>query len=480
MFLLLSLTCYPLPSYAQQSEEEARVGMVESVEEMRYTEELTATAFRARRDKLGWLFDYGYTAGFSYTAAEEGDRDRTSQDDPDHTWDHEFNIFGAVASVDRKAKVYARAKTVYTDNAKISPTTRESDVDQPKIDMMYYERVFKGQRLKHTLTVGRQFYKFGRGIAYGLTADGFLWESKGRKMQINAMFSRQKPGDNNIDNLAPGSGRTKRWFFGGEYKHKFKGWLKLDVFGLMNIDRNTEEAYAPAAGLVQRSQFDSRYFGLGLDGTFFSKLNYWWEYIVVQGKTYNAALAAAAASKVSVNADALDFGLRYLFGGDLAPTLFTEYAFGSGDADRGNNVTSSSFGSQFGKDSVFRSFGGLPMGHALAPSLANIRIGKIGGSVQPFGRMASARWNDMTLNLTAYTYWADAPGGPTSDGGKIFPTVASEASDDVGDEYDLTVSWKFFNDVNYQLKWGVFMPGPAYGGNRAHEEYMKLKVSFDL
>jgi len=469
-----------LPARAQMSEEEARVQMVESVEEKRHTEEMAAHALRSRRDKRGWLLDYGYTAAVSYTASDDNDRNPAAQDDPDHVWDNEYNLFGVVASVDRKAKFYARVKTLYTDNAKISPTTRESDVEQMKIDMMYFERSFPGRRIKHTLTVGRQFYKFGRGIAYGLIADGVLWRSKGRKLLVDAVFMRQKPGDNNIDNLAPGSGRTKRLFFGTECSFKFAGWLKLDLFHLWNADRNTVSPYSTgAAGQTQRSEFHSRYYGVGFEGTFFTKLNYWSEYILVRGKTYNAATAAQpVAAQVGVDADALDVGLRYLFGGDLVPALFAEYAFGSGDADRVSNVTSSRDGSSFGKDSVFRSFGGLTMGNALAPSLANIRILKAGTSFKPLGRWGASRWNDMTLNLTGYTYRSDA-GGPTSDAA-IFPTGDSKSSDDIGDEYDVSLSWKMFNDMNYQFKFGSFLPGPAYGSLRGHETYMKLKVSLDL
>ncbi len=478
----LFLTASPVVAEDADAEEEARQERVESVEDLRRTEELTAAALRMRRDKRGWIFDYGYTGGVGYTSSTDNDRNPKGQDDPDHVWDQDLNIFFLTARADRKAKFYGRIKTAYTDNAKVGAGTRESDVEQPKIDMMYAERTFAGKSLKHTLVLGRQFHKFGRGIAYGITADGILWRTKGRKLTLNAAFMRQKPGDNNIDNLSPGNGRTKRWFMGVEYKHKFKPWFALDLYSLLNVDRNTDQTYSVGTGLTQRSQFDSQYHGIGFDGTVFTRLNYWTEYILLQGKTYDAATAASAtAKKVTLDAAALDVGLRYLFGGDLAPTVFAEYAFGSGDADRASNVTSSRGGSTFGDDSAFRSFGGISMGHALTPSLSNIRILKGGFSVKPMGRWGAARWNDMTFNLTAYTYWVDARGGPTSDA-VIYPAgvAAATASDDMGDEYDLTVSWKFFNDVNYQLKYGYFMPGPAYGSFRGREHSLKLKVSFDL
>ncbi|MBI4180243.1 alginate export family protein [bacterium] len=472
---------FSLPANAQISEEELRRERIETTEDLRRTEELTAAALRARRDKRGWLFDYGGNSSFAYTGSNDNDRDRTTPDSQDHSWDYEVNLFSVLSSVDRRTKFYARTRTLYTETKKNSPAIRGSDFNNAKIDMAYFERKFEGAALKHTLTLGRQFSMVGRGIAYGLTADGIYWESKGRKMTASLLFMRQKPGDNNIDALSPGSGRTKRWFWGAEYNHKFRSWAKLGVYTLWNKDRNTEQAYSTGAG-TQRHRFDSQYYGLGLDGTFFKKLKYWSEFIMARGKTYDDAnsVPGLMSSKVNVDAEALDVGLRYLFGGDLAPTLYTEYAYGSGDADR-SNASSSRGGSSFGDDSLFRSFGGLSMGNALSPSLANIRILKAGASVKPFARMG-ARWNDMSFQVTAYTYWTAAPGGATSDPAVVTSAAAAAAvsDNDIGDEYDAVISWKFFDDVKYQFKFGFFQPGPAYRGLRGSEEYFKLKVSFDL
>lgn len=471
---------FPQPVFAQLSEEELRRERIEVTEDLERTEKLSVAATRARKDRIGWMFDYGFTSSVAYTASGNNDRNQSALDDPDHTWDNDINAYAVAENMSRSTKYYFRTKTLRTDPAKVSGSTREMDMEQLKIDMLYAQREFQGAKAKHKLTFGRQFSKVGRGIAYGLTADGLHWQTKGKKMTATALWMRQNPGDNNIDNLSPGSGRTKRWFFGAEYKHKFKKWFAADAFLLWNIDRNTEDAYAVTglAGSLQQHKYNSQFLGFGSDGTFFSKFNYWWEYIRVSGKTYDAARnGQLTAKEVSVDGEAFDLGGRYLFGGDLSPTVFAEYAFGSGDADRISNVTSSQRGSTDGKDSVFRSFGGLTMGHALAPSLSNIRIAKLGGSAKPFGRMGAARWSDMTANLTLYSYWAYAKGGATSD--PFIATSTNARSNDIGNEYDLTVSWKLFNDVNYQLKYGMFAPGEAYA-NRGHETYMKMKVSFDL
>ena len=181
---------------------------------------------------------------------------------------------------------------------------------------------------------------------------------------------------------------------------------------------------------------------------------------------------------VNVNASAMDLGLRYFFGGDIAPTLYAEYGYGSGDGDRVKNVTSSKEGSTAGDDKAYRAFGGLPMGNALAPGLANIKIYKWGGSFKPFGRSPNDFWSDMTWQGAYYSYSTAVKGGATSD--NPLQVGAAAKSQKIGNEMDLNVSWKILSDASYQLKLGQFKPGAAYGPSRAKQNYIKMKWTFDL
>ena len=463
------------PAFAQnENEEELRRERVEKVEEMRRTEDISGSSFRFWKEPTktrGVLFDYGSTWSPSYTTATNTDRNAGKPDAEGRTWTQDFNLYGLFVTVDRQSKFYFRSATKFTDARKrenSSPGTFRNRLDEPSIDMLYWEHNMQGKKFKNTITLGRQFADVGRGIAYGLTADGILWKTKSRKMEFNWFWFRQEPGDNNIDPSSPGSGRTKRWFTAAEFKYRRWGQT-ADFFTLLNRDKNDERAVGG-----QKYHLDSNYYGIGLEGGFFTKLSYWSEFIVETGKTY---ANGAAASRINVDAKALDAGLRYFWGGDIAPTLYAEYAFGSGDADRTGSATSSKGGSTFGDDSIFRAFGGVSMGNALAPSLANIRIYKGGASFKPFGRVASDLLNDMTLQGAYYMFRTAAKGGATSDA--LISAGANAKSDDIGGEADLQLSWKITSDVSYQLKLGQFKPGAAYA-TRAKENYMKFKWTFDL
>lgn len=465
---------FVFPVGAQSEDEELRAERAEKAEEMRRTEDISGSAFRIWKEptkKRGLLFDYGSTLAPAYTTSENNDRNGNAADPEDRTWAYDFDLYGLLVNVDRSTKFYFRAASKFTDAKKLgnsSPGKFSNRFDGPKIDMLYWERKMQGRVFNHTLTIGRQFSKVGRGIAYGITADGILWGTKTKKTEARWFWMRQNPGDNNVDPSSPGSGRTKRWFTAAEFK--YKRWKQTaDFFALINRDRNDERALGG-----QKYRLDSEYYGLGLEGAVFSKLSYWSEFIMENGKTY----PNGGTTKVGMDAEAFDAGVRYFWGGAIAPSIYAEYAYGSGDADRtATNVSSSKGGSTFGDDSVFRAFGGLSMGNALSPGLANIRIYKVGASVKPFGRAASDLLSDMTMQSAFYMYRTAAKGGATSD--PKISTGANAKSDDIGDEIDFQISWKMLSDLTHQFKFGQFNPGPAYT-NRAKEQYMKLKWTFDL
>ena len=483
-FILFLLTLLAAPTLAQNEgeEEKARQEEVEKVEEMRHTEDISGKAVRVWAEptkKKGWLFDYGGTFLPAYSNSNNKDRSDTIVDSSDHKWEYEANVYGLLVSVDRMSKFYFRSNAKVTSDRKInnpSPGTFRQRFDGPAFELFYWEKKLENKKAKRTqtFTFGRQFVKVGRGISYGLKADGFIWNIKGKIFEFQCFAQRQNPGDNNLDPSSPSNGATKRRFYAGELKGSYKKQT-ADVYYLLNRDRNTEKADATG----QKYQLNSRYLGLGLEGPIpgVDKLKYWSEFIVERGRTYGK-LVGGVSPQIQMNAEALDAGLQYLWGGDIAPTLNYEYAYGSGDADRLNNVKSSKNGSTKGDDSAFRAFGGLSMGNALAPALANIRIQKVGGSVKPFGRSPNTILSDMTTQLAFYNYRTDAQSGATSDA-KIVMGPNSK-SDKIGQEFDGQVSWKPLTDASIQLKLGQFRPGPAYGSYRTKENYIKLKWTFDL
>lgn len=465
------------PAVAQMSQEELRRERQETVEELRRTEDVSGSSnwiFRSISNATGWEMDYGGWYAPSYTAGDNGtDRDNSVSDALEHTWEHDLRLFARLSSASQRTKFYGRLKTTTTKNIQNTSLIDRNDFVQPTFDMFYLEHARTGRTFKHTWTFGRQYAQVERGISFGLTADGLRYELASNRAEAQVFFLKQIPSADNVDGSANGwnSGRTKRFFFGVEWKYKLhQKFLALDFSILNNMDQNFEQA----DGSNQKHQLDSVYYGLGLTGSLTARMSYWLQYLMESGKTYSTVVGGVS-NKISVDADALDVGLRYFFPTAVAPTLNLEYATGSGDGDATGSATSTNGGSSSGNDQRFISFGGLSLGYALAPQLINIKVLKFGGSVKPFGWSASRIWSELVFQPTFYSYSRDKSTGSISDG------AATAASSKIGSEVDITIAWRLAGDLKYQFKWGRFSPGAAYpSGTRSSESYLKLKLSLDL
>ncbi|MBI4179535.1 alginate export family protein [bacterium] len=458
------------------SAEELRRERQETIEELKRTEDVSGGSnflWRGLSNATGWEIDYGGWYAPTYTWGDNGtDRDGARQDLIDHTWEHDLRTFIRVASATKKTKFYARLRTTSTINHRSSTTIDLHDYVQPTFDMMYMELARTGRTFKHTWTFGRQYAQVERGISFGLVADGLHYRLASRRNDLQFFILRQQAGDNNLDGTRSGghTGRTKRMFYGTEWKWKIHPkYIGMGLSLAGNIDRNV----ATADGSGQIHQYDSLYYGLGFSGSLTSRLSYWSQYLMSTGKTYSAFATTASTSKINVDGGAYDIGLRYFFPTALAPTLYMEYAAGSGDADADSTATSTTGGSTLGKDQRFISFGGLSLGYALSPQLINIKVFKFGGSIKPFGWSGSRLWQELVVQPTFYSYSKDKASGATSD------PLATQPSSKIGSEFDLTIAWRLAGDLKYQFRYGVFSPGASYL-TKATEKYLKLKVSLDL
>src|SRR3989338_2379739 len=394
-------------SYAQMSQEELRRERVETLDELKRTQDFSGSSSWVTRGLargLGWRMNFGGWYAPSYSSSDENDGNVARQVPLAHRWENDFRFFTNVASRSGKTQFYARMKATQSLNSTPTGAVRRRDMVGPAVDLLYLQQQYPAGGWKHQITLGRQFVMVERGISFGLTVDGLHYKALSRINEFQVFFARQNHSDDNIDNFSPGSGRTKRWFYGMEWKVKFMKTQTLDLFGLMNQDRN-DESVNPATG--QPHQLDSLYYGLGFEGRVIGNLRYWSMYIQESGKTY----PSGGTTKVSISSSAIDGGLRYYFATAMAPSFYVEYAAGSGDGDAQGSANSSFGGSTAGKDERFISFGGLTLGYALAPQLTNIQVYKLGASVKPFGWSANRLWSDMSVQPKYYLYSRDKASG---------------------------------------------------------------------
>jgi hypothetical protein len=141
------------------------------------------------------------------------------------------------------------------------------------------------------------------------------------------------------------------------------------------------------------------------------------------------------------------------------PTVYAEYAFGSGDPDR-RNVTDTVNGNLSRRDTNFLYFGYLPTGYALSPRLSNLQMFKVGAAVRPLERLSMFNLKELRVSVDWYRYAKDE-----SKGG-VFDLDASLGERDLGVETDFTLSWPILSDLTLDLEYGLFKPGNAYPPDR--------------
>lgn len=152
-----------------------------------------------------------------------------------------------------------------------------------------------------------------------------------------------------------------------------------------------------------------------------------------------------------LRAIAVDVGGSVTFDTSWSPKLEAAYTFASGDSDplSGDNGNFNPLGQ-------YRYYG-----HALSPKMSNIHIFNASASVQP-----NDYWN---LAIDYYHYMQDekvaGPVGNTllTDPGIMRRTTGLD--DHIGDEVDISVTYKYTDDVKAQLLLAYFMPGDAYGAD---------------
>lgn len=495
--LLLAGSLLPLltgSAFAQLSDEELRRERLETIEQLQYTEELSGSSSRLGAELLeryGWLMDYGGQTAISWTGGENNDRQSGELDSTDHNYDYDLNAFLSVSNKS-KAKFYVRFSTKYTEQKKASTagSTRGNDLIEPNFDMIYFEKPIVSKDHKHEWKVGRQYVSVGRGIAFGQTSDGINYsirEAKGKIESYKFFALRQKPSADIPDYYNASTqfqaGRDQRQFYGLEIKMRWTpSGHKATFFYVINDDKNPD-----TNPLSSRHQFDSKYFGAGMDGPlpFMANLTYFAEYIRMTGENFGAGVSALNAQRDDMRSYALDCGLKYRFAGNkYDPSVYGQYSVASGDPDRTTNTTGSTLtaGNTAGTtDESFHGLGGLSLGYALAPTFSNIRATHFGGTIKPWAHVDEGVWeflSDVTATMAFYKYRTDAS-GPTGDVFGAQPTAAT-ASDDVGEEWNWQARWKILSDLKSDLRLGYFKPGGFYGGRRAREIYAKYKFTVDL
>lgn len=480
--------CLVIPlavSSAQAETEEERRDRIERLEQLRRTEEVTGEAPRIWSEfskRLGWWADYGGTARGTYTGGDNNARNAGSgigysQDAIEFTKDYELNLFLNLVDFTRKSKFYTRLRSTYTERKKNSGTSLGNDWVDLEVDLMYYERKYKAAGSNTTLTLGRQYFSTGRGIAYSAAGDGIIVNTNYKRYDINLFAAKadRSPDDLDPGNLSPPNrGHTHRDYIGGEFKANISPKVSPYIFYVKGKDRGDRTINTQTN---QVHVYQPTFNGYGANGSIIPRLTYFAEFIRVHGSTTSVG---DRQDTTPVDAKAYNVGMRYRFGGRLQPTLAYERAYASGDPDRQSTVNSTNLGNTFGPDQVFRPVGGLSLGYAFAPTFANLKVRKVSGGVSPFATVSRFKYKNIQnirLDADFYEYRRDQIAGPISD--LAFPNGAA-AREKLGTELDLQMNWQPISDVRLSVRWGKFVPGPAFRPLITNQFGQSQNVSVDF
>ena len=335
---------------------------------------------------------------------------------------------------------------------------------------------------KHKVTVGRAFYRMGRGLLFANFADGAEYTGNFRFFQVKALaaYSGEYGGctisisgcrtnaDSDIkakatfdivpgrpiDANVPDPGR--RFFVGAEIQSAQLYGSNIYLLGLYSRDM-TRDASTAGTNAGKIFAFDPFYVGAGLQGYIATpRLRYLAEGIAQRGQTY-AASTGSSNRQIDINAWALTADLNYslpVVEKLLKPGLSLQYAYATGRDSTTPNPANPAQEATGATDNNFYAFGVYSAGLALQPRLNNLHVIRLGAQFRP---LHYYYWGRNLMVSAKYTIYRKA----NADYG-ISDNTAAEKKAGVGSGIDLQAVWDLRSDLKIFYAYGYFSPGEAY------------------
>ncbi|MCX7679633.1 MAG: alginate export family protein [Spirochaetes bacterium] len=294
--------------------------------------------------------------------------------------------------------------------------------------------------------IGRKYFRMGTGLVLNGRGDGGEINFYTPIVDLSAIFSytgflnkHENPYNLSDRDYADGA---KRIFTGGSLEKHFRNQT-LYFFSVIEIDRAEDD---PA----NKMQYNAEYYAMGLKGYIGGYSNYYCEFVYQTGTSYKMN----SDEERSINAIALNSGLDIYLSLPTLPIISLQYAFGSGDKDRGSyTVPNANTNSD---DNAFMYFGTFHGGYGLRPVLANLHVLRAGFSCAPFSFSSTRMVRRITFIAKYSYYWKYYSSGVINAG------EAPRDERDVGHGVDIALRWGAFYDLTVFINYGLFLPGDAY------------------
>ncbi len=353
-------------------------------------------------------------------------------------------------------ELFARMRLRYSYFNPGDEIERQQDWVGPNFDQVWYQ-INVGRALRLTdpadpyqlrARIGRQTVLLGTGYALDMPLDAVLLNGKIHDLEVLGLFGKSIGSFPNIDRSEPVDSHSDRLFYGVQLA--YDGWQrhKPFVYALWNNDRTDERPEE----WRQNYSYDSFYAGFGARGELAHNLNYWAEGVFENGHSFGDG---AFLRRDNIEAFGWDVGVEKLFDTAMRPRLVAEYMFASGDPNRRFSPTNAAGGNRGDRrDTSFVGFGFRDTGIALAPTMSNLHVWRLGGSLAPLDRYELFR--DLEIGANWFLYHKNRRRAAISD------PLADNYSGHIGWEMDYFINWRLASDLSWTIRWGTFFPGSAY------------------
>lgn len=376
-------------------------------------------------------------------------------------WD--FRLWGS-ARINEIHRFYVRGLMQLNEfNSGDQFGAKEADWRGPNLDQGFYEidltEAMKDVGLddmnRMVARVGRQFFQIGRGITLNTVMDGASVEGQWGYWGFKLLGARNIPSSNDINRSRPDPADSHRFFYGSEIA--FLKFPRYRFFGYALFQRDHNYDVAGSSNFPGADfDYNSEYWGLGLRSEPISRVSVQAGYILETGRSGGDPNrnAAATANEERIFAQSANVLAQYYPPIPLQPRVSLEYLWGSGDEDR-RSVTNTIGGNNPGSvDKGFLPFGYVNTGIALFPRLSNLHIFHAGAAFRPLDGFEY--FDSLELGADFFVYIKDKTLGGISD------LRADVADRRVGDEIDVSITWRPLSDLLFAVRYGLFSPGAAY------------------
>jgi hypothetical protein len=354
-----------------------------------------------------------------------------------------------------------------------------------EFDLGGFTHASETERADFNLVVkgGRNYIIWGQGLVLSNYMYAVKTELTLGDLGIEGMFA-QTAGQDTVDwdTSRPGFDTDTSRIYSG-MKIDWKGFAahKPYVFALWQTDQNGgQENNLGTSGnpIPTTFNYNSGYVGAGSTGSLGADLVYRGEFAYEFGSTLTDPLDPTSPSlsqpqqETEISAAAGFAGLTYLLRDEGDTRLDLSVLAGSGDKHRLDSGTTFGGIAPGYVDHSFNSLGYINTGFTLAPDPANLLCPSAGFSTNLLPSVSWAR--DLRLGMTGYLFTKIDNEAP------INILTRPGGSNLVGGEIDTTLDWRILSDINFNIRYGIFMPNSSvfYEDQGAIRQFFYVGVTY--